>query len=256
MTFANNAIGQSLVQLRFQKAPYPAYTIENGIKKPLNNYHITGRTEKTYIYPRISDKNDEIKFHEPEIVEFQKKINTIDTLITNNPIHNYRDIVKNKTWLEIYKPKINTMETFNWETGLIENRNYNDIFACRKCGTILRLEQIEIDHQRTRTAGIKHDIPEKNLWGATLKLFRYAGLTGGGATGFKAKSLNLNVAMLNAQNKYTLNLDGILIFSLILAHHNDHSIQNIAETAIPNLRPLCGSCNKKSGEPHTKLPWN
>ncbi|MFU6377435.1 hypothetical protein ACM792_19835 [Metapseudomonas otitidis] len=191
----------------------------------------------------------------PDWNEIERQANIIDNLTTALARSNYREIIDNPTWQSIYKPTITSRQKWNWQTNSVETLNSNDLYACRHCGIILERDQIEIDHQRSKTIG-KEQLPETNLWGATLKLFRYAGLTIDGATGYKAQKLGLPGLSNSLSNKYQLNENGIFIFSLLLSSKSDIEIQNAAETSIPNLRPLCGGCNKRDGEPHTGLPWN
>ncbi|MGE8360131.1 hypothetical protein [Pseudomonas sp.] len=191
----------------------------------------------------------------PDWDELIRQATILDSLITPLPRSSYRQIMDVPAWQQIYKPAITTRQKWNWLTNSIETVDSNNLYACRHCGVILEKEQIEIDHQRSKTIG-KDLMPEPHLWGATLKLFRYAGLTNDGAVGFKAQKLGYNGTLNSPLGKYQLNNSGAFIFSLLVSSKSDIEIQNAAETSIPNLRPLCGGCNKRDGEPHTGLPWN
>jgi 5-methylcytosine-specific restriction endonuclease McrA len=191
----------------------------------------------------------------PDWTELQRQATILDSLITPLPRSSYRNIMDLPAWQQIYKPAVTTRQKWNWQTNSVETVDSTNLYACRHCGVILDKEQIEIDHQRSKTIG-KDTMPEANLWGATLKLFRYAGLTTDSATGYKAQKLGYSGASSSALGKYQLNDSGIFIFSLLVNSKSDIDIQNSAETSIPNLRPLCGGCNKRDGEPHTGLPWN
>ncbi|WP_227104094.1 hypothetical protein [Chromobacterium rhizoryzae] len=236
-----------------QKTEIPSLTIKT-VTSPITHQSFgfqVGGIQHFGAYEQQSGKSVSI----PDWNELQRQAGILDSLTTTLSRSNYRNIIDLPAWQQIYKPTITSRQRWNWQTNSVETVNSNDLYACRHCGVILEKEQIEIDHQRSKTIG-KDQLPEKNLWGATLKLFRYAGLTNDGATGYKAKKFGLLGLSNSALDKYQLNENGIFIFSLLLSSKSDFEIQSAAETAIPNLRPLCGGCNKRDGEPHSGLPWN
>lgn len=237
-----------------QKVEIPGLMIE-GRTSPLTYQSLNFQVGGHEYFGAYNTLNGELVY-EPNWNEILEQAKNIDNLTTSLAPSSYREIINNHTWLSIYKPTVYERQTWNWETNTIETVKSENLFACRHCGVILEKEQIEIDHQRSKTAGVKTVIPEHNRWGATLKLFRYSNLTAGGAMGFKANKLNLGGMSNSSLEKYQLNDNGIFIFSLFLGTKTDIEIQREAETAIPNLRPLCGGCNKRDGEPSTGLPWN
>ena len=115
---------------------------------------------------------------------------------------------------------------------------------CRRCGLVLPLSVLTIDHQSPQKDGTVD---------ATLRVFRGLGLTKGMPTGsmgsisVKQISSKISGSGLSSSrariDKYTMNNSGILYFSLL---KEAEQLRNLTERCMHNylnLRPLCAPCN-------------
>ncbi|PMS16643.1 hypothetical protein C0Z18_22655 [Trinickia dabaoshanensis] len=133
---------------------------------------------------------------------------------------------------------------------------------CMICGLVLPLANLTIDHQRPQSGGELE---------AVAKVFRTFGLTKEGPKGPKGlliqahlRSVNPSLATFGSvapqpgraaaagtslSERYTLNDQGALLLSFVLAAGEIQKLKTSCMNSIVNLRPACGVCNSSRGNP-------
>ncbi len=174
----------------------------------------------------------------------------------------YDEIVKSRIWCQFYQRGNRSLAYVNGTTltpGVAE-----DSIPCKKCGLVLPMKLITIDHQRPQAGG---------EFEAVAKVFRIFGLTLEGPKGAKGKAFQelvqkggtatnvvlagdmgvLTVAPLpvgvkalggnSLADRYTLNDSGTMYYSLVKAAGALKELQDRCMHSLLNLAPLCQSCN-------------
>lgn len=139
-----------------------------------------------------------------------------------------------------------------------------ETYPCNKCGLILPLNQVTIDHQKPQAGG-------EIL--AVLKTLRAFGLTVEGPKGAKGKNVAQNAGQFNKlhstmmshqfpiaiphadrhpdtgskASRQTLNLNGMLFYSILVWAKVENEFSNNCMHSFLNLKPMCGSCNSTKG---------
>ncbi len=130
---------------------------------------------------------------------------------------------------------------------------------CMKCGIILPVQQLTIDHQAPQTDG---------EYEALLKTFRAFGLTHGAPQGPKGQAIQQHftrgtamrpiptrisrpilTSTFSLDDRYTLNDEGVAIYSLIRNEGLLGDLLTACMHGLCNLRPMCGHCNTARGNP-------
>lgn len=133
---------------------------------------------------------------------------------------------------------------------------------CMICGLVLPLDNLTVDHQSPQTGG---------EYEAVARTFRAFGLTKEGPKGPKGQMIR---AHLTAQNpgavmptqappkpgrqgnaggslddRYTLNDNGAILYSFAFDAGHIEQLKQKCMHGLMNLRPACGNCNSKRGNP-------
>jgi len=190
------------------------------------------------------------KLTRQELVEFFK-------FAQNNTDSNYRNVKTNNLWRHLYGVNSKQFDTYNSKTNskgtVIEEASY-----CQKCGVILPLKNLTIDHQKPQQGG---DVQ------AMLRVFRAAGLTVSTGSGQKNRALQRQFAPLVGGNqnvlqrgqrgtdidRYTLSMKGIIYFTMLQHYKLTNEMLQMSMHHVANLRPMCGPCNSRLR--NTNITW-
>jgi len=171
--------------------------------------------------------------------------------VQENTDNNYRNCKQNALWKEAYGVHDKWFDTYSSKTrtkgSVCEPATY-----CQKCGIVLPLRNLTIDHQKPRAGGEVE---------AMMRVFRAAGLTQVTGAGVKNRFLQRQVAAAvggttnvvqfgakgDLNQRYTLNEKGILFFTVLIQNQMYDDMLGMSMHHIVNLRPMCGSCNSRLG---------
>jgi hypothetical protein len=172
--------------------------------------------------------------------------NFIESDETSFKASNYRKVKENKLWLATYDVEENVAWTYSKKTG--KQIQMETVMACRKCGVMLPVRNLTIDHTVPQAA-------DGNL--AIARVFRGLGLTLGGPKGEKNKTavqtyaatvggLAKNVG--SWTERYSLNEPGSIYYSMVKAANQLQDLRTRCLHNTLNLRPVCGPCNSSLGD--------
>jgi hypothetical protein len=256
-------------------------TIKNNIlsgylsNKPYNvafkPYGIQSINEVTYLpqYWLTTDGTDR-PMH-PIVTKFRMMDNTnqIETVtreelrnffdfVQNNTDTNYRNVKNNQLWRKVYGVRPKVFSTYNSKTEKLEEKTFNETTYCQRCGIILPLRNLTIDHQKPQSGGDME---------AMMRVFRAMGLTMSTGAGLKNRYLQHKVSGLvggnttilalgnkgSVNDRYSHNVKGITYYSILKIFNMVDEMKQMSMHHIVNLRPMCGPCN--SSLRNSNLIW-
>ena len=163
-----------------------------------------------------------------------------------NAVTNYRLIKTDQTWRDAYGVSQRDWDYSDPKDANVQFDKNIDVVYCRECGMLIPLRIASIDHQAPQTGGEAQ---------AIARLFRSLGCTRASGTGQKsqdtgtlyAASIGGRTALApgTKEDRYTLNLVGIIYYSAILAAGLEQELKKAAMHSAMNLRPVCPPCNSQ-----------
>jgi len=167
--------------------------------------------------------------------------------VEKNSDSNYRNVKSNQLWLQVYGVRQKPFSKFNSKTNE-KSVVVLDATYCQRCGIVLPLRNLTIDHQKPQQGGEVE---------AMLRVFRAAGLTVETGSGQKNRFLQAQIAQSvggdqnvrargqkgNEENRYSLNLKGTIYFSILEFYKQTKNMLEMSMHHIVNLHPMCGPCN-------------
>jgi hypothetical protein len=172
----------------------------------------------------------------------------------------YRSVLNKAEWRTMFQV---SQRSVNRIEGTTLTSTPQDTMPCYKCGLVLPLDHITIDHHKPQAGG-EH--------AAVLKVLRNiaVGLTaapghGGVATAFrtgqfqplptKASRGSDEVNMNRPEGRYTLTPKGILFLSVAVAASSPNDVTRYCMHSLFNLKPYCFKCNILKSNRLTDLSW-
>jgi len=221
-----------------------AVTIEDGAHKVLDGHFIGYHNiDGVHLLSQVSQTQRNSKTR----ISLQNIGNFFDALERLSTHGNYRSAKTDQFWREVYGVT-QTMVTY---VPTKHNKNKNgaylaDSVACRRCGLILPLTAMTIDHQKPQEGGGML---------AVCRLFRALGLTTGAPKGAKPQRLLENYANAvggtqkgeGGGSRTTLDHRGCIYYSLVFHAKLFDWFVGECMHSLANLRPLCGRCNSRIG---------
>ena len=170
--------------------------------------------------------------------------------VQNNTYDNYREVKGNNLWRTIYKVNLKNFDTWDSKTGTSGNKPYQSTY-CQKCGLMLPLRNLTIDHQKPQQGG---DISK---FQAMIRIFRALGLTCETGAGEKNRHIQSQFAAsvggdtiliplnqkISEGNRYSLTDKGALYYSILKIFDQVNQMKLMAMNHVVNLRPMCAPCN-------------
>jgi hypothetical protein len=164
-----------------------------------------------------------------------------------NTSRDYRSAKSNRLWVEVYGVQAIGFTTYDSKTRR-GGRTLAPATYCQRCGIVLPLRNLTIDHQKPQQNGGVE---------AMVRVFRAAGLTVSAGYGIKNRYLQGLVAKIVGGNqnvlppgqkgpvtdRYTLNEKGVLYFTMLHSANLYEEMLALSMHHIVNLRPMCGPCN-------------
>jgi hypothetical protein len=173
----------------------------------------------------------------------------------NSYVGNYTAMWYNDRFQQFYRVKARNFEVLQ-DGREVTAVNFYLSSPCMMCGICLPIHNMHIDHQRPQQGGGLQSI---------LKTMRALGFTIGRPKGQKGQLHNIvdrprvwtglmhmqaggdNDNLNNRRDRYTLNDEGTIYYSLFVAAGGRNSLESECMNSFYNLRPLCVSCNTSLG---------
>lgn len=186
----------------------------------------------------------------------------------------YANIQRQRLFAMLYQVK---ERTISYIDGTASQAKLQESFPCQDCGLLLPISHMTIDDTRPQKGGDSE---------AVAKMFRMLGMTDKGATGDKSKQLQgapvkafndpkgastglFKMQMMGKLNpvptrpgrgpkpvpgstvdeRYSLDWQGMVFYSVAVGLDFVVSLQTRCMHSLINLRPLCGVCNSRRGNP-------
>jgi hypothetical protein len=167
--------------------------------------------------------------------------------VGQNSVNAYRNVTTNNLWRQLYGVRSKQYDTYDSKANQ-KGTAMHDATYCQRCGIILPLRNLTIDHQKPQKGGEVQ---------AMLRVFRAAGLTRSTGSGTKNRFLQGQIAQTVGGNqtvlqrgqrggdvdRYSLSSKGIIYFTLLQHWNLAGEMLQMSMHHIANLRPMCGPCN-------------
>jgi hypothetical protein len=226
------------------------------------NFYITTDGANAPVNPVITriilmvDQKSAATLTRQELVEFYN-------YVESNTDNNYRNVKTNALWRQMYRVQefqsngLNVYTKFDSKSAQI-SRVTLEVSYCQRCGIILPLRNLTIDHQKPQKGG---DVE------AMIRVFRAAGLTVSTGSGEKNRNIQRSIASKvggdqqvlirgqrgTNQDRYTLNPKGTIYFTMLQYYNLTDQMLQMSMHHVANLRPMCGPCN--SSLRNTNITW-
>ncbi len=171
----------------------------------------------------------------------------------------YRSCMSNPAWRTMFQVGPRSVKRI---VGTTVTATFEDTMPCYRCGLLLPLDQITIDHDKPQSGGGEQ---------AVLKVLRNIsqGLTHAPGVGGVASSYRSGVfaalptraggagggSAEGREARYTLTEKGMLFLSVATAASSSADVSRYCMHSLFNLKPYCAKCNIAKSNTITDLSW-